>query len=152
VAPSDRRGVFSLLPRGLDWGLVQLAIAVVVLALWRARRLGRPVAEPLPVIVRAAETVEGNARLLHAANARGTAAASLRTAAARRIATTLRLGRDPDPGTLVAVVAERTGEDAAHVRALLYGAEPPDDPALVSVAVELPRLEAAVRQDSGGPQ
>jgi hypothetical protein len=40
VAPSDRRGVFSLLPRGLDWGLVQLAIAVVVLALWRARRLG----------------------------------------------------------------------------------------------------------------
>jgi hypothetical protein len=47
VAPSDRRGVFSLLPRGLDWGLVQLAIAVVVLALWRARRLGRPVAEPL---------------------------------------------------------------------------------------------------------
>ena len=148
VSASDRHGLFQLLPSGLDWGLVQLAIAVVVLALWRARRLGRPVVEPLPVVVRAAETVEGGARLLQAANARSTAAATLRTATRRRLAVVLRLGRDPDPGVLVAVVAERSGQQTGRVRGLLYGSEPLDDRALVTLAGALPELERAVQQDS----
>jgi hypothetical protein len=146
-APADRRGLFSLLPAGLDWGLLQLAIALAVFALWRARRLGRPVVEPLPVVVRAAETVEGNARLLQAANARGSAAAALRVATRRRLGGSMRLGQDPDPGALVDVVAERTGQQPGQVHALLYGAEPLDDPGLVSLAGALPELERAVRQD-----
>jgi hypothetical protein len=143
LAAGDRRGLVSLLPGGLDWGLVQLLVALVLFALWRARRLGRPVVEPLPVVVRAAETVEGNARLLHAARARGTAATALRAATARRLARRLRLGRDPDPAILVAVVAEHAGQPAGAVHALLYGAEPLDDPALVRLATALPELEAA---------
>ena len=151
VSTSDRQGLFQLLPSGLRWGLVQLAIAMVVLALWRGRRLGRPVVEPLPVVVRAAETVEGNARLLHAGNARGTAAAALRTAARRRIATAVRLDPDVDPGALVGVVAARTGRADGPVHALLYGADPRDDPALVGLAEGLAGLEAAVRQEPGVP-
>jgi hypothetical protein len=151
LASSDRRGLFRLLPSGLDWGLVQLAVAVIVLALWRARRLGRPVVEPLPVVVRAAETVEGNARLLHAANARATAAAALRTATRRRVAAAVRLDPDVDPAALVSVVAEHTGQPAPSVHALLYGADPRDDPALVGLAGELEALEAAVRQQPGVP-
>jgi hypothetical protein len=143
LAAGDRQGVLSLLPDGLVWGLVQLLVALVALALWRARRLGRPVAEPLPVVVRAAETVEGNARLLQAAAARGTAAAALRSATVRRLAASLGLGRDPDPGTVVALVAERSGSPAAAVHDLLYGADPLDDPALVRLAGALPGLEAA---------
>jgi hypothetical protein len=148
LAAGDRHGLFSLLPSGLDWALVQLLVAVVVLGLWRARRLGRPVVEPLPVVVRAAETVEGNARLLHAARARGTAAGALRAATQRRIATMLRLGHDPDPVTLVALLAEQTGQPTGQVHALLYGAEPPDDPALVRLAAALPALEAAAARES----
>jgi hypothetical protein len=151
LAAGDRRGVISLLPDGLDWGLVQLLVALVVFALWRGRRLGRPVVEPLPVVVRAAETTEGNARLLHAARARGTAAAALRAASVRRLATTLRLGRDPDPGALVALVAERSGTPSARVHSLLYGAEPPDDPALVRLARALPDLERAAGRESPPP-
>jgi hypothetical protein len=164
LAAGDRRGLVSLLPDGLVWGLVQLLVALVLFALWRARRLGRPVVEPLPVVVRAAETVEGNARLLHAASARSTAATALRAATARRLASRLRLGRDPDPATLVAVVAEHAGQSAGAVHSLLYGAEPLDDPALVRLATALPELEAAAGREArptsntptdpttGGPQ
>ena len=52
----------------------------VLLALWQARRLGPVVAERLPVVVRAAETVEGRGRLYRARRARDRAAAALRAA------------------------------------------------------------------------
>ncbi|WP_344056333.1 DUF4350 domain-containing protein, partial [Sphaerisporangium rubeum] len=51
----------DLLPRGIPWAVLQLIVAVVLVALWRARRLGRVVVERLPVVVRAAEIVEANA-------------------------------------------------------------------------------------------
>jgi hypothetical protein len=151
LAAGDRRGLVSLLPDGLDWGLVQLLVALILFALWRARRLGRPVVEPLPVVVRAAETVEGNARLLHAARARGAAATALRAATIRRLAGALRLGRNPDPATLTALVAEHAGQSAGAVHSLLYGAEPPDDPALVRLATALPELEAAAGREVRPP-
>jgi hypothetical protein len=154
-APKSRRGLFNLLPSRLLWATLQLFIAVVVLALWRSRRLGRPVVEPLPVVVRAAETVEGRARLMQAARARGVAARSLRGASIRRLTRALRLGADDDPAAVVGLVAERTGTPAATVESVLYGGEPPDDATLVRLAQQLPRLEADVRQDSapqpGGP-
>jgi hypothetical protein len=148
--PKSQRGLLNLLPPRLPWATLQLFIAVVVLALWRARRLGRPVVEPLPVVVRAAETVEGRARMLHAAHARGAAAQSLRRAALRRLAHVLRLGPDEDPAAVAALVAERTHKPAAEINALLYGDEPSDDAALVQLAQELPQLETAVRGHDGG--
>lgn len=152
AAPKSRQGLLNLLPSRLLWATLQLLIALVVLALWRARRLGRPVVEPLPVVVRAAETVEGRARLLHAAHARDAAARSLRTAAVRRLAHALRLGPDEDPAAVAALVAERTHQPANEIRSLLYGDEPPDDASFVRLAQELPRLETAVRQDEAQPQ
>jgi hypothetical protein len=148
--PATRRGLFHLLPARLLWATLQLFIAVVVVALWRGRRLGRPVVEPLPVVVRAAETVEGRARLMHAAKARGTAARALRSAALRRLGRGLRLGADEDPDSVIGLVAERTRTSATEVRAVLYGGEPADDAALVRLAQELPKLEIAVRQDDAG--
>jgi len=133
----------------LLWATLQLFIALVVLALWRARRLGRPVVEPLPVVVRAAETVEGRGRLLHAARARGAAAASLRAAAIRRLSQVLRLGPDEDPDSITELVTERTRAPAGEVNALLYGGEPPDDAALVRLAQDLPRLETTLKRDDG---
>ena len=113
-APKSRRGLFNLLPSRLLWATLQLFIAVVVLALWRSRRLGRPVVEPLPVVVRAAETVEGRARLMQAARARDVAARSLRGASIRRLTRAMRLGADDDPAAVVGLVAERTGTPAGE--------------------------------------
>jgi hypothetical protein len=149
VVPNSQQGLLNLLPSRLLWATLQLFIALIALALWRARRLGQPVVEPLPVVVRAAETVEGRARLLHAARARGAAATSLRAAAVRRISHTLRLGPDEDAASVAALVAERTHASAGEVNSLLYGGEPQDDEALVQLAQELPRLETTLRRDDG---
>ena len=148
AVPHSRQGLFNLLPSRLLWATLQLFIALAVFALWRARRLGRPVVEPLPVVVRASETVEGRGRLMHAARTRGAAADALRAATIRRLSTAVQLGLDDDPASVIAVVAEQSGWSDSEVAALLYGGEPPDDAALVAIAQQLPRLEAAVRRET----
>ena len=111
AVPGGQRSVRDLLPDGVLLGALQLAVAVVLLALWRARRLGRVVAEPLPVVVRAAEAVEGRGRLYRAAGARDAAGGALRA------------GRDP-----------------REIDGLLYGPPPPDDATLVRLADALDGL------------
>jgi hypothetical protein len=147
VAPADaqRKGIIELLPDRLLWALLQLAVVVVIIALWRARRLGPVVVEPLPVVVRAAETVEGRARLLRAARARGTAATALRAATITRLRELFGIGTDAGAAALVDGVARRTGQPGGDVEALLYGAAPPDDAALVRLADDLDRVERSVR-------
>ena len=142
VPAGDQRPLTDLLPDGLLLGAVQLLVAAAVLALWRARRLGRVVEEPLPVVVRAAEAVEGRSRLYRAAGARGSAADALRAATRERLAR--RAGGPPtqDRAGLVAVVAGRAREDPAVVDGLLYGGAPVDDAALVRLADDLKALEA----------
>ena len=95
----------ELRPRWVAWLTWQLVLAAVLAMLWRARRLGRLVPEPLPVVVRAAETEEGRARLYRASRARGRAAATLRTATLRRLARRLAPPPRPPRG-VVRMVAE----------------------------------------------
>lgn len=121
----------SLLPPWVLPVLVQLVLGFAVIALWRARRLGRLVIEPLPVVVRAGETAAGHARLMHANRSRGEAAAQLRASARQRIAGRLGLPAGADPDRLVAAAAARTGRVPGEIGALLYGPEPADDEALV---------------------
>ena len=141
-APGSQQGLFNLLPSRVLWATLQLLIAVLVLAIWRARRLGPLVTEPLPVVVRAAETVEGSGRLLHAARARDGAAAALRAATVERLARLLRVAPDAEPAVVTPVVAEHTGQPAATINALLYGDAPSDDAALVQLAGQLSSLES----------
>ena len=46
------------------------------------------------------------------------------------------------------MASEATGRSTSEVDQLLYGGEPRDDDALVRLAQELPRLEAAVRHEN----
>ncbi|MEZ0165555.1 DUF4350 domain-containing protein [Kineococcus sp. LSe6-4] len=135
----------ALLPPWLGPAVGVLGLAGVVLLLWRGRRLGRLVEEPLPVLVRAAETVEGHGRLYASARAAGRAARALREATARR----LRAATGLDPQAGVSDVADQvawvTGRPAPAVRELLAGADPRDDPALVRLALDLDALERDVR-------
>jgi hypothetical protein len=116
--------------------VLQLAIAVALLALWRARRLGPVVTEPLPVVVRAAETVEGRALLYRRAGAADHAGEALRQATRDRLGDLL---GTPD---LVAEIARRTGRHDTET--LLYGPPPAGEAELVALADALDALENEV--------
>jgi hypothetical protein len=146
VPPSAQKSFYELVPDGVWWGLLQVGVAVLLLALWRARRLGAVVVEPLPVVVRAAETEEGRARLYRRNGARGQAAESLRAGVRSRLGGALGLPRRADPQALVTAVAAGSGWSGADVTALLYGAAPADDAALVQLADRLDALEREVRR------
>jgi len=136
----DRPSLGDLLPAAVPLAVLQLGLAVALLALWRARGLGRVVPEPLPVVVRAAEAVEGRGRLYRAAGARDTAAEALRAGARDRLVRRLGLPPDAGRGAVVSGVAARAGRPAAEVDELLYGAGPVDDAALVRLADALDGL------------
>ncbi|SFW92514.1 DUF4350 domain-containing protein [Amycolatopsis australiensis] len=137
----SRKPISALIPDGWYYGAAQVGVAAVLLALWRARRLGPVVTEPLPIVVRAAETAEGRARLYRRAKAAGHAGETLREAARARLRSALGLPRDAGPAALVHSVSARTGRPANDVGAVLYGPPVPDDPALVRLADELDRVE-----------
>jgi hypothetical protein len=157
-AGQPRRTPGELIPRGWIWGTAQLAVAAVIAALWRARRLGAVVREPLPVVVRAVEVTEGRARLYRRAAAREHAAEALRAATRGRLASLLGFasagtgpggtaGTGPgDEAALVDAVAARTGRSGAEVRALLYRPGPSDDLAMVELADQLDSCEQGVRR------
>ncbi|MCT2277966.1 DUF4350 domain-containing protein [Micromonospora chalcea] len=123
------------------WALLaQLLLAGLLVVLWRARRLGPPVSEPLPVTVRSAETVRGRARLYRRAGARGTVAETLRAAALDRLLPRLNLPPDTPDDEVAAVVAARAGADPERVAELLYGPAPEKDRELLELARELDAL------------
>ncbi|WP_308249693.1 DUF4350 domain-containing protein [Sphaerisporangium fuscum] len=143
---SGRATLGELIPPGVPWAVLQLGVALLVVALWRARRLGPVVVERLPVVVRAAETVEGRGRLYRARRARDRASATLRAACVSRIAPRLGLSGDATWDEVVAATALRTGQDAVWVRSVLYGPIPADDAGLVALAGHLDTLERQVRE------
>ncbi|MGF7237745.1 MAG: DUF4350 domain-containing protein, partial [Frankia sp.] len=156
-------GLLGLVSAGVLAAFAQLGVAVLVLAAWRGRRLGPPVPEPLPVVVRAAETVEGRARLYRAAHAGPAAAEALTEAARSRLTRALGVpttadGTTPDPAALVGAVAAATGRPPNEIGTLLYGSgsagragparrrDRPVDDALVQLARDLDDLEREARK------
>jgi hypothetical protein len=125
-----------------------LVLALIALAAASARRLGAPVAEPLPTRVRAAETVRGLGGLYRRARARDASLGTLQAAAVRRLA--IHFGLPPDSG--VDDVAEHvgmvTGQTVHEVRALLGGGVEDTDEDLAAKAAAVQNL---VRYVTGQP-
>ena len=138
--------VFDLIPGRVTWIVWQLCVAVALLAVWKGRRIGPLVAEVLPVVVRASETVEGRGRLYRSRRARDRAAEALRTATLQRMLPRLGLGHDSAPPAVVQAIADRCGLDPQTVAHTLYGPPPGDDPNLVGLARELDNIERQVAQ------
>jgi hypothetical protein len=126
--------VSEILPPWVGASILLLTVASILAMLWRGRRLGPPVSEPLPVVVRSAETVEGRARLYRRARASAEAYEALRAGAFARLLPAIGLGTDPDYRAVVEAVADRSGRPAAEVYAVLYGPPPADDASLVTSA------------------
>ncbi len=143
-ARAGPRSFASLLPLAAYLVTIQLVIAAVLTAAWRARRLGQLVAEPIPVVVRAAETTEGHGRLYQARHARAQAAEALRGAVRSRIELAVGLPADAGREAVVGALAQRTAAGAARISELLYGPAPLTDQALVNLARDLDQLEREV--------
>ncbi|WP_341855988.1 DUF4350 domain-containing protein [Brachybacterium sp. GPGPB12] len=121
-----------------------LVLAAVLALIALGRRPGPVVIEPPPVTVRPQELVLGRARLLQQASARDAAAASLRAAAAGRLAD--RLGRATSPRSTGSWRRwPRTSRSPrSSLRALLGPAPVTTDRDLVRLAHDLDRLEKEI--------
>jgi hypothetical protein len=143
---AQQHSLRSVLPGWVGWVTLQLLVVVGVCMVWRGRRLGRLVPEPLPVVVRAVETTEGRARMYRRARAHGRAAAQLREAELNRLRAHLGLARTAPATDVVAVAATRTGIPSAELAGMLLGPPPPDDAGLLRLAQILDQLDREVRR------
>ncbi|CQD23291.1 hypothetical protein BN970_05726 [Mycolicibacterium conceptionense] len=134
----------DLVPPQVRWIVLQLCLVVALLAVAQARRLGPLVAESLPVVVRASETVEGRGRLYRSRRARGRAAGALRTATLGRLLPRLGLNTAAPPQAVAAAVAARCGTAADTAGHILFGPPPATDAELVHLAHQLDDIERQV--------
>ena len=134
----------DLMPDAVIWMIWQLCLVVLLLAVWQGRRLGPLVAEKLPVVVRASETVEGRARLYRSRRARGQAAEALRTATLQRLVPRLGLGPNASPAAVVSAVAQRYAGEPNAVHHILFGPPPSTDSDLLHLAHALDDIERQV--------
>jgi hypothetical protein len=143
---------WKLFPVWAWTGLGLLLLAWLLYALAQARRLGPPVSEPLPVAVRAAETVEGRGRLYRRAKARDLALDTLRSSALQRLRPALGLPPDAPAPDVVAAVAAHTGWPAEEIDAVLYSTELADDADLVRRVGQVDQLLHTLTEMSGEPR
>ncbi|WP_068187215.1 DUF4350 domain-containing protein [Mycobacterium sp. UM_CSW] len=141
---SSPSSVSDLIPENVTWIVWQLCVVVLLVALWKGRRPGPLVAEELPVVVRASETVEGRGRLYRSRRARDRAAAALRAATIQRLLPRLGLGPGAPAPAVVATVARRSGADPGFVSYHLFGPPPATDHDLLQLARALDDIERQV--------
>ncbi|MEP6815558.1 MAG: DUF4350 domain-containing protein [Marmoricola sp.] len=141
---SDAVTISSLLPGWLYPSLWVSGLSVLAFLLWRARRLGPLVREPLPVVIRAAESTESRGRLYRKTRDRDHSAAILRQATRRRLADQLAVRVDGPVHDLAVGVAGRSGRDLDDVHRLLVDTSVPNDSALAELGRQLLRLESEV--------
>ncbi|HEY5247990.1 MAG TPA: DUF4350 domain-containing protein [Dermatophilaceae bacterium] len=135
----------SVAPPWFQPGLALGASAVGLLCLWRGRRLGRLVTEPLPVIVRAVETTESRGRMYRKSRDRTRALAVLQQATRRRLASYLGLSVSSAVSNVAAASAAVSGRTYQDVLRLLDSPAAPDDSSLLELANALSVLEKEVR-------
>lgn len=140
------KSMSDLIPDQVSMAIWQLCLVVLLLAMWRGRRLGPVVTEKLPVVVRASETTEGRGRLYRSRRARDLASESLREAARNRIVRRLGLPVDETPQVITTAVSHRTGRNPTDIHHVLFGPVPSDDQQLTNLTQQLDIIERQVRE------
>jgi hypothetical protein len=135
--------LLELIPSGIARVVLQLGVAFVLYALWRAVRLGKPVTEHQPVRIAGSELTGAVGRLLARTRSPGAAADLLRADLRRDLAA--RLGLPPDAGAeqFADAVAARSDTDPEGVLATLSDRPVATDDELVALA----RTAATIRQE-----
>jgi hypothetical protein len=117
--PGGSDSVASLVPAGASAGMWQLVVAAVVMIVWRWRRFGRLVEEPMPVELESARLTLAVGGLLLRSRKPSDAARMLRDDANRRLAQRLGLEVGAPVAALTEVLAQRFGLDEREVREAL---------------------------------
>jgi hypothetical protein len=137
------RSLVSLISPGVKRFVLQLVAAFVFFALWRSRRLGRPVSEAQPVKVAASELVAAVGGLLDRSRSPGHGADLLRADLRRFLGDRMGLPPGSSDDALVAVTASRTG--VAEDRLRLALTDPvTDDAGLVRLASTIDSIRQEV--------
>ncbi|MDP9805962.1 hypothetical protein J2S70_000544 [Trueperella bonasi] len=137
--PKDRRWI------GLpDWFFPLVSALTLSLGWWviyRGRRFGKLVAEPLPVVVPASEVTEGRAILYQRGKNHAHAARALRAGTIMRLSRGRGISDDANPDVVVSTLANASGYPPAKVADLLYERPVSGDSDLIEIAAELERFE-----------
>ncbi len=136
----------SQVPAAVGPLAVLLLLGLLALMVWRGRRFGPLVAEPLPAVVKAIETTQSRGRLYRKARDTGRAGQALRARACRRLGGYLGLPPSATPAAVAAAVATAAARDPVAVAAVLAGPPAPDETALLTLAHDLSDLEKEVRR------
>lgn len=136
---SGDRSLVDLVDTPVRAALGQLVVAFLLAALWRARRLGRPVAEPQPVPIESSELTQAVARLLGRADRPGRAAAVLRDRARRDLSGRLGVPLDASADAVVDAITRSTDLTEAQARRAAIDPVTSDDD-LVQVAALLTQI------------
>jgi hypothetical protein len=131
---SGNSGLLGLISPRLKETFWVLVVAFVLVILWRGRRLGRPVAEVMPVELPGSELIAATGNLMHEGGHRARAALILRGDLRRRAGRRLGIPRQADPATVAAMAARRTGVSEAVMLGALTGPAPQSDAELVHLA------------------
>ena len=135
------QSLLDVMPDAFMPSVVLLVLALLATMIWRGRRLGPVVTEPLPAVIRSIETTQSRGRLYRRAADRERALASLQLAARRRLAARVGLTKHAQPQQIVRAVAEATGRHTDELHRLLVDPTAPDDETLVRIAREVRSLE-----------
>jgi len=144
AAGGGSKSLSDLVSPGVKGALLQLGVAFLVYALWRARRLGQPVPEPQPVPLAASELVVAVGNLLQQAGRRDQAGALLQADLRRRLAERLGLPLDAPAGVVATTAAARTGIPEERLRAALAPVSLSRDDELVALSAEVAAVEEVV--------
>jgi hypothetical protein len=133
-AGGGNESLLQLLPSRVKEGLIELLVALVLLALWRARRLGRPVIETPAVELPGSELVVAVGHLLEQGGRFDDAAGILRATVRRAIRDQLGVAPTASAEVTATVVAARTGLGRDMILATVAGPPPTDEAGLVTLA------------------
>jgi hypothetical protein len=134
---AGRKALLDLVPDRVVQGVIELVVAFMLYALWRARRLGRPVPEVQPVAIPASGLVRAVGRLRQRSRSTDRAAASIRVDARRLLAQRYGLAPGSSPAVIAELTASRTGLTAEQVLLAIDDRSIPDETALVALARQI---------------
>jgi hypothetical protein len=141
---SGRTTLGDLIADRVFQSILQLGVAFVLYALWRSRRVGKPVVERQPVAIAGSQFVRAVGGLQQRSHATDRAATMLRIETRRVVSETLHVPSDANGAMLADLVVARTGLDRTTVAYALSDAPVLDEAALVALGRQLDTIRTHV--------
>jgi hypothetical protein len=134
---SGRTTLGDLISDRVFQAILQIGVAFVVYALWRSRRVGRPVVERQSVAVAGSQFVRAVGGLQQRSRATDRAATTLRIDTRRLLSDRYGVSVGTDTATLAQLTASRTGLDRNQVATALSDGPILDEASLVILGQQL---------------